>query len=164
MGKTGQSDCVPPNLSQCCFSYAFPFRIILNLEIERIEMNISHQDSSSQSPATIKGIEPDREHNQRLFYSMGRRIYSLNKTNGCSQSVMETKENIMSFHHIEALKFLIKDVSTVTVLDSNKQNTTLESDLLACNLQLLPKANCMLYSLENLGPTAVDYSKHEAEV
>ena len=77
---------------------------------------------------------------------------------------METKENIMSFHHIEALKFLIKDVSTVTVLDSNKQNTTLESDLLACNLQLLPKANCMLYSLENLGPTAVDYSKHEAEV
>ena len=136
----------------------------MNLEIKRLDMNISHQDSSSQSSAIIRGIEPDREHNQRLFYSMGRHIYSLNKTNGYSQSVMETKENIISFHHIEALKFLMEDTSTVRVNCSNKLNTTIESNLLACNLQLMANANCMLSSSQELGPTAVDYSKQGAEV
>ena len=131
--------------------------------MRRLDMNISYQDSSSQSPAPVKGIEPDRENNQRLFYSMGRHIYSLNKSNGYSQSVMETRENIVSFHHIEASKFLIKDASTVKI-KSNKQNTTIESNLLACKLHLLAKANCMLYSSQELGPTAVDYSKQEAEV
>ena len=136
----------------------------MNLEIKSLDMNISHQDSSSQSPTIIRGIEPDREHNQRFFYSMGRYIYSLNGTNGCSQSVTETKENIMSFHHIEALKYIIRDVSTVTVVNSNGQNTTLESDLLACNLQVLANANCMLNASQSLGPTAVDYSKQGAVV
>ena len=136
----------------------------MNLEIKSLDMNISHQDSSSQSPTIIRGIEPDREHNQRFFYSMGRYIYSLNGTNGCSQSVIETKENIMSFHHIEALKYIIRDVSTVTVVNSNGQNTTLESDLLACNLQVLANANCMLNASQSLGPTAVDYSKQGAVV
>ena len=136
----------------------------MNLEIKRLDMNISHQDSSSQSSAIIRGIEPDREHNQRLFYSMGRHIYSLNKTNGYSQSVMETKENIIRFHHIEALKFLMEDTSTVRVNSSNKLNTTNESNLLACNLQLMANTNCMLSSSQELGPTAVDYSKQEAEV
>ena len=134
------------------------------MEIERLEMNVSHQDSSSQYPTTIKGIEPDREHNQRLFYSLGRRIYSLNKCNGYSQSVMETKETIVSFHHIEALKFLIIDASTVSVVNSSEHNTTIESDLLACNIQLLANADCMLNSWQSLGPTAVDYSKQGAEV
>ena len=78
------------------------------------------------------------------------------------QSVMETRENIVSFHHIEASKFLIKDASTVKI-KSNKQNTTIESNLLACKLHLLAKANCVLYSSQKLGPTVVDYSKQEAE-
>ena len=126
-------------------------------------MNIGHQDSSSQFPSPIKGIEPDRGHNQRLFYSMGRHIYSLNKSNGYSQSVIKAKENIVSFHHIETLKFLIKDASTVKV-NSNEKNTTIESNLLACNLQLLANSNCTLNSSQSLGPTAVDYSKQGAEV
>ena len=136
----------------------------MNLEIERLQMNVSHQHSSSQSSAPIKGVEPDREHNQRLFYLMGRHIYSLNKSNGYSQSVMETKENIVSFHHIDALKFLIKDTSTIRVNSTEQNNTAIESNLLACNLQLLANADCMLNSLQKLGPTAVDYSKQGAEV
>ena len=76
---------------------------------------------------------------------------------------METRENIVSFHHIEASKFLIKDASTVKI-KSNKQNTTMESDFLACNLKLLANANCMVNSSQSLGPTAVDYSKQGAEV
>ena len=126
-------------------------------------MNISHQDSSSQFRSPIKGIEPDRGHNQRLFYSMGRHIYSLNKSNGYSQSVIKARENIVSFHHIEASTFLIKDASTVKI-NSNKQNATIESDFLACNLKLLANANCMVNSSQELGPTAVDYSKQGAEV
>ena len=110
------------------------------MEIERLVMNISHQDSSSQFPATIKDIEPDREHNQRLFYSMGRHIYSLNKSNGYSHSAMEANENIMSFHHIEAMKFLIKVASTGG-LNSTKQNTTIESALLACDIEIQANAN-----------------------
>ena len=133
MGKTRQSDCAPQNLSQCCFSDAYLFRIILNMEIERLQMNVIHQHSSSQFSAPIEGIEPDREHNQRLFYSMGRHIYSLNKSNGYSQSVMVTKENIMSFHQIADLKFLIKDASTIRV-NSTEKHTTIESNLLACKL------------------------------
>ena len=135
----------------------------MNLEIERLEMHISHQAPSSQSPARINSIDPDREHNQRLFYSMGRLIYSLNRNNGYSQPVMETKENIMSFHHIEAFKFLIQDASTIRV-NSTGQNTTFELDFLACNPQLLANANCMLNATQSLGPTAVDYSKQGAEV
>ena len=77
---------------------------------------------------------------------------------------METKETIVSFHHIEALKFLIIDASTVSVVNSSEHNTTIESDLLACNIQLLANADCMLNSWQSLGPTAVDYSKQGAEV
>ena len=132
--------------------------------MKRLEMNISHQDSSSQSPAIIEGIEPDREHNQRFFYSMGRHIYSLNKTSGHSQSVMKTRENIVSFHHIEGSKLLINDLSTIKVVNSSKLNTTIEPNLLACNRQFMANANCMLNASQSLGPTAVDYSKQGAEV
>ena len=133
------------------------------MEIERLEMNVSHQDSTSQSPATINDIEPDREHNQRLCYSMSRHIHSLNESYGYSHLVMEAKKNIVSFHHIETMKVLIKVASTVG-LHSNEQNTTIEPALLACDIEIQANADCMVNTSQTLGPTAIDYSKQEAEL
>lgn len=128
----------------------------MNLRIERLTANITLFDPSSEFRPTM---EPDRSLDERLYFSLDRHIYSLNKSDGSLQSLIQTDKRIISFRHIYDMNFLVKDDSTIRVI-SIEQNHSMayNIDLLACMSKFPSTSNCALRANDSLGPTAVDYS------
>ena len=135
------------------------FRIAMSLKIERLTANITLYDPLSDIRPTI---EHDRSQDERLYFSVDRQIYSLNKSDGNFQSLIQTDERIINFRHIDEMKVVVKDASTISVI-SIDQNYTTTVNILACMAKFPSTSKCALIALDSLGPIAVDYS-HQDEV
>ena len=128
------------------------FRIAMSLKIERLTANITLYDPLSDIRPTI---EHHRSQDERLYFSVDRQIYSLNKSDGNFQSLIQTDARIISFRHIDEMKFVVNDASTISVIFID-QNYTITVHILACMAKFPSTSKCALIALDSLGPTAVD--------
>ena len=133
----------------------FTNRIVMDKEFE-IKYETVYTTNNTQ---IISAVDIDKDNNNRIFYSVDRRIYSWNKSDGDVQLVIEAGAKIQSFHHIGAEKFLIRDTSSTYVVEKSRNKQKNSS---TCIVQVPKLSNCISRVINNSqswGPIAVDYSK-----
>lgn len=92
-------------------------RMDLHLEVAR------ELDANATEPERMTAIQPDRNFDDKLFYSKDKRIYSSNIGQRNSRLILTTDEEIVSFQQINVETYLVREKSSVKLYSTGKKTT-----------------------------------------
>lgn len=130
------------------------YRMDLHLEVAR------ELDANATEPERMTAIQPDRNFDDKLFYSKDKRIYSSNIGQRNSRLILTTEEEIVSLQQINVETYLVREKSSVKLYSTGKKNNKgVDLHRSFCQNQSNPSTpNCNQQTPIHFGSTAVDFA------